>query len=142
MGDNSYSLTVGSVNETETGRVFVPVNEQREQGICIDDVVSVTIHGIGQYVNSATFENPQKAGDRVTVPADFVRSVGLELDEVYSVSFEKVEEVDVAEETESVQSDDDGEESDGLSDLFNSDNDTEPEPDEAEDEPGLGELFG
>lgn len=134
MGDNT-PVAVTQVNSSDTGKLHVPAHVQREQDICIDDVVEVTLFDVNDYVDSASFENPQVSGDFVTVPADFVRSVGLELGEAYPVSFEKVEEVDTEAEEQS--------DAENLLEQMGAEvSGEEADAEEEEEEETLGELFG
>lgn len=135
MGDNTHKLSVNQSGTTgNTAQVHVPASVQREQGVCIDDVVEVTLFDVNDYVNSASFENQQTAGDKVSVPADFVRSVGLEIGETYPVSFEKVEDVDDEEEQSDAET--------LLEEMGAEVSGEEEAEEEAEEEEGLAELFG
>jgi antitoxin component of MazEF toxin-antitoxin module len=127
--------------------VRVPAQVQRNQGICIDDEVEVTISGLDGLFNSLSFTNPQTAGDAVTVPARVVREADLELGSDYEMAFEKVEDEGCDDEPEAGSDEVDQileeietevEESDESDPV----DEAPSEEEEEEESPGLGELFG
>lgn len=150
MSDNdttAYDSTVSGNNNSDTGMVHVPAQVQRDLGICLDTDVEVTLEDLDhEFIDSITFENPQTAGDGVSVPARIMRQVDLEPGQEVSASFALPESDDDQEESlaDSPGSESDEGESDDWDpdDVFGEDEE-EDVADEEEDEPeGLGKLFG
>lgn len=165
MGDNTQNVTVSGIgNEhSETAVVHVPASVQREESICIDTEVEVTIEDIGGIFESVSFTNPQTAGDAVTVPAQVMRSTGIEAGEQYPISFEVVDtdvewrEFDPNDRDESIDdvpgavsdddlSDDTDDDTGVLEEIQNEADELVDEmaddEDDEEEEQGLGQLFG
>lgn len=160
MGDSTHNLTAQGIENQDTMTATVPADVQREEGIAIDDEVEVAINGVSELIDRASFRRPQIAGDKVTIPADVVRQLGLVAGETYEFEFEKVEasgvsgaipdeevsdDEDVAEAIEEAESES-NDDSRSLGELFGPD-DEEPgelteEQEEEQEEEGLGELFG
>lgn len=147
-------MTVADTGSTSK-QVYVPADVQREEGICIDDHVDVTIHDVSDVIDKASFTNRQTGGDKVTIPADVVRTLGLVAGEEYEFEFENAEQDDLPGGIADESLDDDGEavdnalndaesepdeESAGLGELFS--DDESDESDDGQEEEGLGELFG
>ena len=140
----AYDSTVSGNNVSDSGMIHVPAQAQRDEGICLDDPVEVTLSDLDhEFIESLSFEGVQTAGDSVTVPARIMREAGIEGGDEVTATFEKVEEDTDDEEPESLgeshgATDEEVEESvDSLDDLFADDEEDEAE---TEDE-GLGELF-
>lgn len=147
MARDTHSVTASKVSENSDTLVMqVPADVQRDLGICIGTMVRVTITDLNGLFDSVGFTNPQHAGDRVTVPAELVRKVGIEPGDEYNVEFDVVEESDETEEA----TDDDVEESveeaektiDEMLDELLPDDEDEEEEELEEEEEGLGQLFG
>lgn len=144
-----YDSTVSGNNRSDSGMLHVPAQAQRDLGICIDDPVEVTLSDLGhEFIDSVSFEGVQTAGDSVTVPARIMRQAGIEGGDEVTASFATPEDEEADDDPSDLgQSQgavaDEGEESEGLGDLFSTDDEEESqaEPEEEESE-GLGELFG
>lgn len=147
--NGTHDSTVTGINNCDSGMIHVPAQVQRDEGICIDATVEVTLSDIpdAEFIDSVSFQGTQIGGDSVTVPARLMRKLGLDGGETVTASFEKVEDDadDESEETldKGAQDADDGE-SDESSDfeemLDDVMDDGEQDEDEQEEE-GLGELF-
>lgn len=145
MGDNTHTLTIGS--DANSGRVTVPAQVQREQGICIDSEVEVEISGLDGLMTQVAFVGTQVAGDQITVPAELVRKAEMDLPGQFDVSFDAIEdEEEPADESEAVIEDEDVdgdiiEEIEDEIDAATETEEAESETVEEESEEGLGELF-
>ena len=137
---NEHTLVASESHPGSTsGTVYVPVTEQREQSISIDDKLAVTISGLDGVISSLTFENRQISGDNVTIPATVVRKADIELGEQYTFEFEKVTED--LEDSEFAIADEEAGVSEPEADDIEVESESEVESEEEEEE-GLGQLFG
>lgn len=144
--DSRYDSTVSGNNTSDSGMLYVPAQAQRDLGLAIDDAVEVTLSDIDhEFIDSVSFEGVQTAGDCVTVPARIMRQAGIDGGDSVTAEFDTPEDEadddpsDLGASQGAVESEE--EESDGLGELFSTDDETEESEPEEESE-GLGELFG